>query len=109
MSDFDNGFSLLHAKHLYGDDLADMPRCEVDGCNGMASEFVITWAADDPSAHFMYCDKHAADAGFCISCGDFYGGTEEFFRSGMHGLCCECLRNDDWSSDDDFDEEDEPL
>lgn len=82
--------------------------CQELGCTKEASEYVVTYAADDPSAHFMFCADHAAAAGFCTICGEFYGGTEEFFHSGIRGVCCECIHSDEFDPDNWDDEDDEP-
>lgn len=37
------------------------------------------------------CPDCAAGEGFCLSCGGFFGGTEEFFYSGINGFCRDCV------------------
>jgi hypothetical protein len=85
-------------------------KCQHEGCTDAEPR---EWSISgyDPEPTFIYCDEHAADAGFCISCGNFYGGTEEFFISGARGLCCECkseMEEDMYGSPYDEDEYDEP-
>jgi hypothetical protein len=38
----------------------------------------------------VLCGDCAADAGFCLMCGEFFGGTEEFMLTGIKGLCVDC-------------------
>lgn len=57
----------------------------------------------DGKTKSLLCGDCAVNAGFCISCGGFFGGTEEFLRSGVRGCCCDCASeiNDfgDWEED----------
>jgi hypothetical protein len=60
----------------------------VDMCEqcGAAAEAYTHY--DETTVYLCY--DHAVDAGFCYTCGGFYGGTEEFFHTGIRGLCSEC-------------------
>ena len=40
--------------------------------------------------YFYYCYQHSETSGFCMGCGGFFAGTEEFFQSGVRGLCVDC-------------------
>lgn len=40
-----------------------------------------------------YCDKHAADFGFCISCGAFCAGFEHYDFSPIEGYCGNCVEH----------------
>lgn len=41
-------------------------------------------------ANLLLCMECAIAEGFCIICGEFFGGTEEFLRSGIKGCCVDC-------------------
>jgi hypothetical protein len=69
-------------------------RCEYklpDGsqCGAPADQWDI-WGYGEPAPRFYYCREHAARFGFCLSCGAFVGGTEDFLRTGQEGLCFDC-------------------
>lgn len=50
-----------------------------------------------------YCSNHAAQNGFCYSCGIFCAGIESFDFGQYPGLCDNCAdqvsAEDDWGSD----------
>lgn len=64
-------------------------KCEHEGCKERASG---EWRIEgyDPVPVFHFCDEHAAEFGFCTSCGAFIGGTEDVFLTGQTGLCFDC-------------------
>lgn len=65
--------------------------CQHAGCTDPnVSEWVIT-GYEKPLPTFYYCPQHAAEAGFCVYCGAFVGGTEDFLKSGVQGLCFDCF------------------
>ncbi len=69
-----------------------MPRklCQHDGCTVTdVEEWSI--AGYDPEPVFVFCYKHAAEFGFCTSCGAFIGGTEDCFLTGRAGICFKCF------------------
>jgi hypothetical protein len=51
----------------------------------------------------VLCGEHASEAGYCRSCGDFWGGIESF-EFHHPGLCDHCATD---GQDLDFDEEDD--
>jgi hypothetical protein len=60
------------------------------GCEGRVQEWAIE--GYDPVPVFVLCEQHAAEFGFCTSCGAFIGGTEDVFLTGQQGLCFDCFR-----------------
>lgn len=70
--------------------------CEHDGCDADAIPCQLD---DDRCAERVtewLCPEHAAEAGYCASCGDFWGGidTFEFRHPGLCDHCWEALRAD---------------
>lgn len=65
-------------------------KCQHDGCTATD---VCEWniAGYDPEPVFVFCAEHAAEFGFCLSCGAFIGGTEDCFLTGQDGICFECF------------------
>lgn len=65
-------------------------KCQHEGCT---SEDVCDWTIQgyDPEPVFIFCAEHAAEFGFCLSCGAFIGGTEDVFLTGEDGLCFDCF------------------
>lgn len=59
-------------------------------CYAEAQTYVIQ-GYEPPLPRFDLCSKHAAEFGFCLSCGAFIGGTEDVFLTGKEGLCFECF------------------
>lgn len=59
--------------------------CEVCG------EIKECWGyvTHDSKEHTL-CSDHAAELGFCLNCGGYFGGTEEFMQTGIKGLCVDC-------------------
>lgn len=82
-------------------------KCEHEGCKERANEWCIPW--NEPPAIFHFCDDHAAEFGFCLTCGNFIGGTEDVFLTGQDGLCFECFIQvrDELESDERFDYDDD--
>lgn len=39
---------------------------------------------------FFLCSDCAVNEGFCLNCGGFFDGTEEFMLTGIRGLCVDC-------------------
>lgn len=76
----------------------------VDDC---PNEGMDCWLPDDgDQASCAYCPGHAFDAGFCKSCGQFWGGIESFeFLNG--GYCDECKSEMEHNDALDTDEPDE--
>lgn len=56
------------------------------------------YAFPDGKTKKVLCSECAVNAGFCISCGGFFGGTEEFLRSGFKGCCVDCKSEIDGDS-----------
>ncbi len=82
-------------------------KCEHEGCTERASGWSILWS--EPPAEFNFCDKHAAEFSFCLTCGNFIGGTEDVFLTGQEGLCFDCFiqLRDELEGDERFEPEDE--
>lgn len=73
-----------------------------DQCNTSEGD-IVTYQLED--SEFDLCAECAIKAGFCISCGGFFGGTEEFLHSGFRGCCADCraeLELEDGYEPDDF-------
>lgn len=77
-------------------------RCDHDGCNERARQWTITGYDDPPT--FDFCTTHAAEFGFCLSCGNFIGGTEDVFKTGRPGICFECFLQEAREMDRIFDD-----
>lgn len=83
-------------------------------CGENAEVWTIEGYANPPK--FVLCDKHAAEFGFCLTCGAFIGGTEDCFLTGQDGVCFECYSREqrefdpyldpELEDDCDFEEED---
>lgn len=87
-------------------------KCEQEGCTERGDAYYIE--GYDPVPEFHFCPDHAAEFGFCISCGGFIGGTEDVFLTGQKGMCFDCFhaerreyeRENDWENDDyDYDDD----
>lgn len=88
-------------------------KCQYPGCT--ATEGIEEWTiwGYGPAPIFVYCAEHAAQSGFCLSCGAFIGGTEDVFLTGQKGLCFDCFLqieremeragNSDYGDDEDDD------
>lgn len=65
-------------------------KCEQEGCED--TNTILCHLHDyeqDKELTWHYCPKHAEENGFCVSCGDFWGGIESF--EFVHpGLCDNC-------------------
>jgi hypothetical protein len=92
-------------------------KCQHEGCT--ATDGIEDWTIQgyDPAPVFVFCADHAAEFGFCTSCGAFIGGTEDVFLTGQRGLCFDCFMAiereierscntdyDDWADYDYYDE-----
>lgn len=82
-------------------------RCCNQGCENKGIKCLITGPLiDGEDERFRYCSEHAAENGFCYSCGIFCAGIESFDFGQYPGLCDNCIyevrHNDSW---DDYAEE----
>lgn len=48
---------------------------------------------NDEDVHLNYCPDHAYDNGFCMGCGEFWGGIESFDFSPIKGFCENCVED----------------
>lgn len=85
--------------------------CDHPGCTLHATEYQypVADARDKRNGKTWLCDDHAAESGFCISCGWFMLGSGD--ESSTSGWCTECLEETlletgDYDSDDPYDNED---
>lgn len=86
--------------------------CNEPGCTQMAE----TWYVRDPGTgedkSLYLCHKHMLKSGYCLWCGYFCAGSEDFDFSPMPGYCYDCrdeIRHemgeddyDDWDDDHGF-------
>lgn len=68
--------------------------CEEEDCDKPAERWTISiWDDEEEdfreAEHFL-CPEHAADHGFCLRCGGFYGGVESYEFTGLDGFCSDC-------------------
>jgi hypothetical protein len=76
--------------------------CQEDNCNSNGT--VACWLPDDKDCQEItnyYCEKHAAENGYCYLCGEFWAGIESFDI--VHpGLCDTCYDdlNQTFNNDD---------
>jgi len=81
-------------------------RCWQLGCQNKGIKCVILGALidQDENVKNRYCSEHAAENGFCYSCGIFCAGIESFDFGRYHGLCDnyadEVRANDAWDEID---------
>lgn len=88
-------------------------KCQDNGCSNPGEP---CWLPDDDCdeqpSHF-YCSDHKFQHGFCVMCGNFYGGVECFdFGDGYCDDCNHTLfgREDAWQEDEyesDYDPEED--
>lgn len=71
-------------------------------CDNCGKDDIARYEIDE--AEFFLCPDCAVNAGFCLSCGGFFGGTEEWFRSSIRGMCVDCRNEvkfaDEYEPDD---------
>jgi hypothetical protein len=95
------------------EDLVLVHECEEESCTSIeAREY--HWLVVEPgeSDVVWYCDDHAAEAGFCLWCGHFGAGSEEYDFSrhkGYHRDCFEEMRYDVGDFDEEEDWYDDPY
>lgn len=82
-----------------------LPFCQYEGCRNAGRLRVIEgWARDpepdEPDVEEWFCGEHAAEAGYCPSCGSFWGGVDSFER---RGICDHCREPDEPAYDDGWD------
>ena len=90
--------------------------CQSDGCTKPAEyEFEYPrWGEDDDGSTELLCYDHAKESGFCLGCGHFSAGTEDFDFSEIEGYCGQCVEElryesgeyddeDDWDDYDGYD------
>ncbi len=84
-------------------------KCEECGKKGQVYE--INAPEDIFHAYYCLCDRHAPKRGFCLGCGYFCGGLEDFeFGSGSkYGYCFDCwealrveIEGDYFDEDEDY-------
>lgn len=68
--------------------------CEKEDCNKEAERWTISYYDDEEEdfgeEEHILCGEHAAEAGFCLRCGQFCGGIESYHFTGIDGYCSEC-------------------
>lgn len=76
------------------DSQEDVLICEKEGCDQEAERWTIDFYSKEEDEmkekEQILCYEHAADAGFCIRCGGFFGGVESYHFTGLDGYCSEC-------------------
>jgi hypothetical protein len=82
-------------------------RCWQKSCQNKGIKCLIPGALiDDEDKKMRYCSEHAAENGFCYSCGIFCAGIESFDFGRYRGLCDNCAdevrASDSW---DDYEQE----
>lgn len=87
------------------DNLKRAPMCEYPGCPKRAElECVLPASHDDECATtHPLCLVHAEAEGYCVGCGQFWSGIEDFDRD-PSGLCPNCrdqMVDDDENAEDD--------
>lgn len=65
--------------------------CEEKDCNKPANLCRLFDYDKKEEIEFWYCEEHAFKNGFCICCGEFWGGIEDFDFG--NGLCERCLED----------------
>jgi hypothetical protein len=75
------------------------PRCEEPGCDEEGCPcYLEPWG----KIHSFYCVEHSQIHGFCVGCGQFWGGIESFDFG--PGWCDNCALEfeDDYNYEDDY-------
>lgn len=62
--------------------------CEHDGCTDDGFECRLLATNDVPDE--ILCPKHAADAGYCPTCGTFWAGVDDWAFQLFRGICENC-------------------
>ena len=86
-------------------------RCQHEGCSNQGISYSYPHEEYGlPPKSEVYCARHARAAGFCIGCGQFWGGIESF-DFGDSPLCEECLTlsEEEYEHFDDGDYEYDPY
>lgn len=72
--------------------------CGHEGCVEWA---IPCFLPGGEAPHEWLCGTHAAGAGYCSACGEFWGGVESFDVG--PGICQNCRETESgWSDDDDI-------
>ena len=85
-----------------------METCQHDGCTSGAISCYLMDTDRDGLPDELLCSAHAAEAGYCMVCGDFWGGIEsfDFLHPGVCDNCHDELEANDADFNDDWDMED---
>lgn len=64
-------------------------KCEQEGCDSTDTIECRLPDYEETGIFYHYCPKHAEANGFCVCCGEFWGGIESF-EFWHPGLCDNC-------------------
>jgi hypothetical protein len=96
--------SLAIAMFLWLISIVSRTKCQEHGCHKRGVACFLPGDDKDHPSH-RYCEKHAAENGFCWGCGGFCAGIEAFDFG--DGLCENCREdNDEEYYEDALDEQD---
>lgn len=73
--------------------------CQHDGCENTAMR-CCNFVEEDTWDDEWFCGEHAAQHGYCGSCGDFWGGICSFEASGYCEQCEAEIRGDEYDEDE---------
>ena len=85
-------------------------KCQEPNCLNEPKEWIYDPDSKEENAKTILCDEHAHQAGFCLGCAHFLGGTSELDDSPgyQYGYCSECWEDlsyeleDCWDTDEDY-------